>query len=84
MNFGSGMQLPRNFNNQGMQQINFNNHSKLPNGINNNVANKVGTINQPQRTFKSIDGTTWSSFEEASRHNQRYYHEQNLCKNNFK
>ena len=86
MNFGTpGMQLPKNFNNQGIQNRGFNNTPNLPNGINNSVANKVGTINKPERTFKSIDGTTWSSFEEASRHNQRYYYEQDACrKNSFK
>lgn len=84
MGFGPGMQLPRNFGNQNMQNRGFNNPPRMPNGINNNIANKVGTINKPERTFKSIDGTTWSSFEEATRHNQRYYYEnQKFNKNNF-
>ena len=78
MNFGGGFQLPRNFGNSNMQNRNFNNGPRLAQGINNTVANKVGTINKPQRTCKAIDGTTWSSFEDASKHNQRYYREQNL------
>ena len=81
MNFGQGMQLPKNFNNQNRG---FNNMPKMPTGINNNIANKVGSINKPQQTFKALDGTTWSSFEEAARHNKRYYYENHkFNKNNF-
>lgn len=79
MNFNTGMQLPRNF---GNQNRGFNNGPKLPTGINNNVANRINTVNKPERTFKSIDGTTWGSFEEATNHNKKYYYEQQNFKNN--
>lgn len=79
MNFNTGMKLPTNF---GNQNRGFNNPPRMPNGINNNIANKVNNIKAPERTFKSIDGTTWSTFEEASNHNKRYYYDQQNFKNN--
>ena len=91
MNFGSGpgIQLPKNFGNQGMNN-GFNNNGFNSNrfnsgsysGMNNSVANRVQPVKPADRTFKSIDGTVWGSFEEASQHNKRYYYEQDKLKNN--
>lgn len=78
MNFNTGMKLPRNFGNMNNPNTNFNNQQRFNTGINN----KVNTIKPPERTFKSIDGTTWSTFEEASNHNKRYYYDQQNFKNN--
>lgn len=81
MNFGQpGMQLPRNFGNQGMNNS-FNNRGNFANGINNRVANNVQPVKPVNQTFKSIDGTTWSSFEEAAHHNRKYFYEQEKYKN---
>lgn len=89
MNFGSGpgMQLPRNFGNQGMNNgfnnnNRFNSNSGFQNGVNNSVANRIQSVKPADRTFKSIDGTTWGSFEEAVQHNKKYYYEQDKFKNN--
>ena len=88
MNFGSGpgMQLPRNFGNKGMNggfnNNGFNQNRGFQSGMNNSVANRVQPVQPADRTFKSIDGTVWGSFEEASQHNKRYYYEQDKFKNN--
>ncbi len=99
MNFGSGpgMQLPRGFGNQGMNNglgrnnfnNGFNNQSRQTNnysngynsGMNYGVANKVEPVKPADRTFKSIDGTVFGSFEEAVQHNKKYYCEQDKFKN---
>ena len=86
MNFGSGpgMQLPRNFGNTGMNN-GFNNNGINAGGfnnMNNGVANRVQPVKPVDRTFKSIDGTVWGSFEEATQHNKKYYYEQDKFKNN--
>lgn len=91
MNFGSGpgMQLPRNFGNQGMNNgfsnRSFNNNgfnSVGYNGVSAGAANRVQPVQPADREFKAIDGTTWGSFEEAVQHNKKYYYEQDKYKNN--
>jgi hypothetical protein len=100
MNFGSGpgMQLPRGFGDQGMNNglgrnnfnNGFNNQPRQTNnysngynsGMNYGVANKVEPVKPVDRTFKSIDGTVFGSFEEAVQHNKKYYYEQGKFKNN--
>ncbi len=85
MNFGQpGMQLPKNFNNPTMQNGGYGSSQNLPNGISNPIANKVGQVKQPERVFKALDGTTWSSFEAAKKHSQRYLNETGAFgRNNF-
>ena len=55
---------------------------QLPRNFGNKGMNGVQPVQPADRTFKSIDGTVWGSFEEASQHNKRYYYEQDKFKNN--
>lgn len=76
--------LPKNLgsSNQGLGQSNKPN---LANGINNSIANKVNPVKPVDRTFKSIDGIEWSSFEDAVVQNKKYYNGgQQMNNNKFK
>lgn len=64
--------LPKNLGSSN-QGLGTSNRANLPNGINNSIANKVNAVKPVDRTFKSIDGIEWGSFEEAVAHNKKYY-----------
>lgn len=83
MNFGPGMRLPNNNFGNSVNNRGFNNNqSRFNFNINNSSLNKVKNVQEPQRTYKSVDGTKWASYDQAVAHNRKIYSGETIFKSN--